>query len=96
MRRASARISSPSDFACPISLRCSSSSLRASSRALSASASAFWIRSRRSSIVAWMRPNASRFRAKKVIRKQMIVQIISPGVTWMSGLAASIVGLRSL
>ena len=37
-----------------------------------------------------MRPNANFFSTKKVIRKQTIVQIISPGVTWISGLAQSI------
>ena len=50
----------------------------------------------RERIAAWMRPNATFFRTKKVIRKQMIVQIISPGVTWMSGLDASIVGVSFL
>ena len=49
------------------------------------------MRSRRLSIIAWMRPNASFFNTKNVIRKQTIVQIISPGVTWMSGFEASIV-----
>jgi len=59
-RRASLGISSASDFAWPISLRCSSTRFRASVRALSASSSAFWMRVRRSSIVDWMRPNAYR------------------------------------
>ena len=36
------------------------------------------------------RPKASFFSTKNVMRKQMIVQIISPGVTWISGFDASI------
>src|SRR5207253_5283381 len=47
------------------------------------------IRSRRSSIIFWIGPNAYRFSTKSVIRKQTIVQIISPGVTEMSGFVAS-------
>ena len=43
------------------------------------------IRSRRSSIAFWIGPNANRLSTKSVIRKQTIVQIISPGVTWISG-----------
>src|SRR5579864_223271 len=84
--RASLRISSASLRACPINRRCSSSSLRASSRALSASSSERRTCSRRSSMSAWMRPNAYLRRTKKTIRKRMIVQIISPGIIRVSGL----------
>src|SRR5262249_38743008 len=92
-RRASARISSASPLAWPISCRCSSSSWCASSRALSASSSDWRIRSRRWSIAFWIGANAYRLSTKSVIRKQMIVQIISPGVTWISGFVAS--GIRA-
>src|SRR6185295_5856493 len=88
-RRASLRISSDSDFAWPISLRCSSSSLRASSRALSASAMACWMRSRRVSIICWIGPNAYLFSTNRTTRKQMIVQIIRPGLTSIRGFAAT-------
>src|SRR5919109_490214 len=57
-RRASARISSAWPRACPISARCSWSSLRASSRAWSASSSERLMRSRRSSMSFWIGPNA--------------------------------------
>src|SRR5712691_2656681 len=59
--RASARICSAWPRAWPRSERCSWMSRRASSRALSASSRARLIRSRRSSISAWIRPKASRF-----------------------------------
>ena len=70
--------------------------LRASSRARSASSSDSRIRSRRSSIAFWIGPNAYRLRTNNAIRKQTIVQIISPGVTLISALAAtsSMTGLR--
>src|SRR4051794_6298931 len=89
-RRASERISSASDFACPISFLCSSSRLRASSLALSASWIANSMRSRRASISCWIGPNAYLRSTKYVMPKQTIVQIISPGVTWISGFDASI------
>ena len=60
------RISSASCRACPIRARCSSSSLRASSRARSASSIDCRIRSRRSSIVFWIGPNANRLSTKSV------------------------------
>ena len=72
-----------------MSARCSSSIRCASSRARSASSIDWRIRSRRSSIVFWIGPNAYRLSTNSVIRKQTIVQIISPGVTWMSGFEAS-------
>jgi hypothetical protein len=53
--------------------------LRASSRARSASSIDWRIRSRRSSIAFWIGPNANAFSTKSAIRKQTIVQIISPG-----------------
>ncbi len=56
--RASARISPASRLACAMSARCCSSRSRASARALSASSTALRMRSRRSSIVLWMGPNA--------------------------------------
>ena len=47
------------------------------------------MRSRRSSMIFWIGPNAQRLSTKKATPKQTIVQIISPGVTWISGLDAS-------
>ena len=76
--------------ACPISARCSSSSLRASSRARSASSIDWRIRSRRSSIAFWIGPNAYLLRTKNVIANATSVQIIRPGMTLISALAATI------
>ena len=87
--RVSARISSACPRAWPISARCSSSSLRASSRAFSASSIERRIRSRRSSIIFWIGPNAYFFSTKSVIRKQTRVQIIRPGTTLIRSLAAT-------
>ena len=42
------------------------------------------------SIIFWIGPNAYRLSTKSAIRKQTIVQIISPGVTEMSGFDARI------
>src|SRR5579885_3027342 len=90
--RASARICSASLFARPISARCSSSSLCASSRARSASSSDWRIRSRRASMYAWTGPNAYFFSTTRVIANATSVQIIRPGVTWISGFAATSIG----
>ena len=90
--RASARIVPASLFAWPISCLCSSSSLRASARACSASSTAERMRSRRSSIIFWIGPNANFLSTKKVIAKQTSVQIIRPGTTSISGDAARIIG----
>ena len=79
--RASARMPAASPFASAMSCRCCSRSSRASSRALSASSTAARIRSRRSSIVFWIGPNANFRSTKNVIAKQISVQIISPGTT---------------
>ena len=49
----------------------------------------------RLSIMFWIGPNAYFFRTKSAIRKQTIVQIISPGVTEISGLDAVITYLTS-
>src|SRR5688572_14730538 len=86
--RAFARISSALPLASDIIARCSSSIARASARALSASSRASRIRWRRSSIIFWIAPKAKRLSTKNVTRKQRIVQIISPGRTWISWLAA--------
>ena len=82
--RASARMSAASPFASAISWRCCSRRPRASSRALSASSTAARIRSRRSSIVFWIGPNANCLSTKNVSAKQISVQIISPGTTSIS------------
>ena len=65
--RACARIAEASLFAWPISCLCSSSSARASRRVFSASSTDERIRSRRSSIVCWIGPNANFFSTKNVI-----------------------------
>src|SRR4051794_6702652 len=88
--RASAMICSASPRASCISLRCSSSRLRASWRALSASSIDRRICSRRSSIIVWIGPNAYFLSTKNVMKNATIVQIIRPGVTWMRALDASI------
>src|SRR5579862_3734188 len=87
--RASLRISSAWLLASPISRRCSSSRLFAWSRALSASSIERRICCWRSSMSRWIEPNAYFRRTKKTIRKKMIVQIISPGMIFVSGLEAA-------
>src|SRR3954452_14601151 len=47
------------------------------------------MRSRRVSIICWIGPNAYRFSTNRTTRKQMIVQIIRPGLTSIRGFAAS-------
>ena len=54
---------------------------RLASRALSASSTAWRIRSRRSSIVFWIGPNAYFRSTKNAIAKQISVQIMRPGTT---------------
>ena len=49
------------------------------------------MRSRRVSIICWIGPNAYLLSTNRTTRKQTIVQIIRPGVTWISGFDASIV-----
>ena len=79
-----------------MSFLCSSSSRCASSRALSAASIELLDRlAGASSIIFWIGPNAYRFSTKSAIRKQTIVQIISPGVTEMSGFAATSTYLTS-
>ena len=73
--------SADSERACARIARCCSSSSRASLRALSASSTAWRIRSRRSSIVFWIGPNAYLRRTKNAIPKQISVQIMRPGTT---------------
>src|SRR6187551_274022 len=79
--RASARMSADSERACPRIARFCSSRSRASLRALSASSTAWRIRSRRSSIVFWMGPNANFLSTKNVIANAISVQIMRPGTT---------------
>ncbi len=46
-------------------------------------------RQRRASSASWILLKANFFRTKNTIRKKMIVQIISPGMTLVSGLEAA-------
>ena len=72
-----------------MSFLCSSRSFCASSRAFSAALIESAIVYCRLSIMAWIGPNAYRFRTNSAMKKQTIVQIISPGITEMSGFEAS-------
>ena len=83
------RISSACDLRLGDEPRFSSRSCRASSRALSASSSASRMRSRRASIIPWIRPNASFLSTKKTIRNVMTVQIMRPGTTVIRSLPES-------
>src|SRR4051794_8436042 len=74
---------SRSAFASSRSRCVSSRSSRASCRALSASSRASRIRSRRWSMIPWMRPNARRRSRKKVIANAITVQTMRPGTTEM-------------
>src|SRR6185295_6004949 len=90
--RASARMSAASERACARIARFCSSSSRASLRALSASSTAWRMRSRRSSIVRWIGPNAYFRSTKNAIAKQTSVQIIRPGTTSIRPESASTFG----
>src|SRR6188768_299217 len=69
-----------------------STSSRASLRALSASSTAWRMRSRRSSIVFWIGPNAYLRSTKNVIANAISVQIIRPGTTSIRPESASTFG----